>query len=75
MLEEWRKILIEEVKKIRINDYILTWIRTYIRSPSMTSSLSSIILLLINLVRDDEEILYLNRYTPAKEKPGACRKR
>lgn len=57
--EEWRKILIEEVKKIRINDHVPTWIRTCIKSP----------------IRDDEEIPYLNRHAPAKEKPGARRKR
>jgi hypothetical protein len=73
--EEWRNILIEEVKKIRINDHVPTWIRTCIKSPSITSSLSSIVLLLINLVRDDEETPYLNRHAPAKEKPGARRKR
>ncbi|KAH6698223.1 hypothetical protein BKA61DRAFT_244809 [Leptodontidium sp. MPI-SDFR-AT-0119] len=73
--EEWRKILIGEVKKIRINDHVSTWIRTCIRSPSMTSSLSSMVILLINLVRDDEETPYLNRHAPAKEKPGARRKR
>jgi hypothetical protein len=73
--EEWRKILIEEIKKIRINDHIPTWICTCIKSPSITSSLSSIVLLLINLVRDDEETPYLNRHAPAKEKPGARRKR
>lgn len=57
--EEWRKILIEEVKKIKINDHVPTWIRTCIRSP----------------IRDDEETPYLNRHAPAKEKPGARRKR
>lgn len=73
--EEWRKILIEEVQKIRINDHVPTWIHTCNRSPSMTSSLSSMVLLLISLVRDDEKTPYLNRHAPAKEKPGARRKR
>ncbi|CZT07740.1 uncharacterized protein RCO7_11232 [Rhynchosporium graminicola] len=57
--EEWRIILIEEVKKIEINDHVPTWIRTCIKSP----------------IRDDEETPCLNRHAPAKEKPGARRKR
>jgi len=33
--EEWRKILIEEVKRIRVNDLIPAWIGTCDRSPSI----------------------------------------
>lgn len=73
--EEWRKILIEEVQKIRINDYVLIWIYTCIRSLSMASFLFSVILLLINLVRDNKEIPYLNRHALAKDKLGASCKR
>jgi hypothetical protein len=37
--EKWRKILIYEVKKIKVNDLVPAWIGTCDRSPSMTSSL------------------------------------
>jgi hypothetical protein len=73
--EEWRKILIEEVKTIEVNGHVPVWIRTCSRSPSMASSLSSMVLLLITLVRDDEEITCLNRHAPAKDNPGSRRKR
>jgi hypothetical protein len=44
--EEWRKILIDEVKRIKVNDLIPAWIGTCDRSPSTTSSLFNIDLIL-----------------------------
>jgi hypothetical protein len=47
--EEWRKNLIDEVKRIKVNDLVPAWIGTCDRSPSTTSSLLHVDLILTDL--------------------------
>ncbi|KAH8586147.1 hypothetical protein B0O99DRAFT_645274 [Bisporella sp. PMI_857] len=57
--EKWRKILIEKVKRIKVNDLISAWIGSCNRSP----------------IREDEKLLRLNRYAKEQTEASRKRQR